>query len=636
MSRLDQQRERIQDDLRGLVAGEVRCDDVFLQLFASDASIYEIKPLAVVCPRSAADVAACVQYAGQRGLSIHPRGAGTGVAGESLGSGLVLDFSTHLRRVIRVDEDRVRVQSGVVHGRLNDQLRRLGRVFGPDPATSNVTTIGSMIASDAVGSRWLKYGSTRRHVQSLQIVLADGQVLEVGREPLADGLSTSSIPRKRDLVNQLAALLTRHAELIRQHRPKNPQDHGGYHLNDALGEDHVDLASLLAGSEGTLAMITEATLGTQLLPRHRGVAMLLFDSLEKAARTVLDILPQNPTACDLVDRRHLTLAREAEPRFERLIPAETEALLLVEQDGDDLLELRSRLHRLVNELWQQKRLAFGARQAFEEDEVELFWQLIDKVQPALYRTKGSSRPVPIVEDMAVAPEVLPDFLVRMQNVLKRHQVTASLFCHAGQGQLHVQPFLDLANPDDVGRMQRLAEELYQEVFASGGSICGEHACGLSRTPFIRQQTGPLFDVLREVKQIFDPQNLLNPGKIIGDESAPITRCLRPSLPTPAQATSIMAALSGTVTAAPLEAAAPEPTAPSLSEEGPALRNLVELQLDWDPARVHDATAACNRCGDCRTQTPKLAHVSAVPFRALRRGVASCESQPHPRCADRCA
>ncbi len=254
------------------------------------------------------------------------------------------------------------------------------------------------------------------------------------------------------------------------------------------------MARLLVGSEGTLALITEATLSTEPLPRHRGVALLLFDSLEKAARAVLDILPANPTACDLMDRRHLSLAREAEPRFDQLIPAETEAVLLVEQDGDDPLEVRSRLHRLVNELWQQKRLAFGARQAFEDDETELFWRLVDKVQPALYRVKGPSRPVPIVEDMAVSPDVLPDFLVRMQNVLKRNQVTASLFCHAGHGQLHVQPFLDLANPDDVQRMRRLAEELYQEVFAVQGSIGGEHACGLSRTAFVRRQAGPLFDV----------------------------------------------------------------------------------------------------------------------------------------------
>lgn len=588
MSPLDQQRERIQDDLRGLIAGEARCDDAFLQLYASDASIYEIKPLGVVCPRSTADVAVCVKYAADKGLSIHARGAGSGVAGESLGPGLILDFSAHLRRVIRVDDDRVRVQPGVVHERLNNQLRPLGRMFGPDPAASSVTTIGSMVAIDAAGSRWLKHGSTRRHVQSLQIVLADGQVLEVGREPLVDGLSTSLIPRKQELVNQLVALLTQHAELIAQHQRTSPLNHAGYNLTDVMGDGYIDVARLLAGSEGTLALITEALVSTEPLPRHHGVALFLFDSLEKAARTVLDVVAANSTACDLMDRRHLSLAREAEPRFSQLIPAETEAALLVEQDGDDPIELRDRMHRLVNELWQQKRLAFGAHQAYEDDEIRLFWHLVDKVQPALYRVKGPSRPVPIVEDINVAPEVLPDFLVRLQNVLKRNQVTASLFCHAGHGQLHVQPFLDLGNVEDVVRMRQLADELYAEVLAVHGSIGGEHACGLSRTSFVRQQAGPLYDVFVELKQIFDPKNTLNPGKIVGDDPDLITRHLRPAIqtsPPPA----------GEATDAELTA----------EVASPEMRNLVELQLNWEPARVRDAVSACNRCGECRTQTASL-------------------------------
>ena len=615
MPSLDPQHERIQDDIRGLIAGEVRCDDVFLQLFASDASIYEIKPLAVVRPRSAADVSACVRYAAEKRLAIHARGAGTGVAGESLGPGLVLDFSAHLRRVIRVDAERVRVQPGVVHERLNELLRPSGRVFGPDPATTAVTTIGSMIAIDAAGSRWLKYGSTRRHVQSLQVVLADGEVLEVGREPLADGASTSTIPRKRDIVNRLAALLNENAELIRRHRPETPQNPCGYNLADVLADGHLDLARLLVGSEGTLALITEATLGTEPLPAHQGVAVLLFDSVEKAARAVPDILAHSPTACDLMDRRHLSLAREAEPRFNQLIPAETEAALLVEQDGDNPLEVRDRLHRLVNELWQQKRMAFGARQAFENDETELFWRLIDKAQPTLYRMAGPSRPLPIIENMAVSPNVLPDFMVRMQNVLKRNQVTAALYCHAGQGQLHVQPFLELAGPDDVQRMRRLAEELYEEVFAVGGSVGGEHACGLSRTAFVRRQAGPLFDVFLEVKRIFDPENVLNPGKIVGDDPDLAARQVRPPLPV---AATTAAAPMGTEAVAANDRgqlAQSQPTGPMVAGDSgiampddassPGLRNLVELQLNWEPARVSDAVAACNRCGECRTQTPKL-------------------------------
>ena len=233
--KLDQQRERIQDDLRGLMAGEVRCDDVFLQLYASDASIYEIKPLAVVRPRSAADVVACVQYAAEKQIPIHARGAGSGSAGESLGPGLVMDFSKNLHRVKYVGAETVRVQPGVVHERLNAQLAAMGRIFGPEPANSPVTTIGGMIAIDGAGSHWLKYGSARRHVVSLQCVLADGTLLTLGREPLSNGASADANPRKRELVDRLARLLADQAEVIRQHQPASPVNRCGYHVADVLG-----------------------------------------------------------------------------------------------------------------------------------------------------------------------------------------------------------------------------------------------------------------------------------------------------------------------------------------------------------------------------------------------------------------
>ncbi len=582
MDQLLPQRERIQDDLRGLITGEVRSDDIALQLYASDASVYEIKPLALVRPRCAADVAACLQYAAEKHIPVHARGAGSGVAGESLGPGLVLDFSRFLRRILRFEGELVCVQPGMVHERLTAQLRLRGRLFGPDPANSAVTTVGSMIARDASGSRWLKYGSVRRHVRSLQVALADGQLLEFDRAPLVQGVSEDPNLRKRDLVNRLVALLTQHAGLIRQRQPKGPLSRCGYNLADVLTADHLDLAGLLAGSEGTLALITEATLATQPLPRHCAVVLLLFEGLEKASRAVGEILPTQPSACDLMDRRHLTVAREGEIRFHLLIPAETEALLLVEYEGDDPREVRDRVHRLVDDICQQRRLAFGVRQAFDQEETDLFWRLAHKTQPLLYRVKGPSRPVPVVEDVAVPPEGLSAFLVRMQNVLKRNQITASLLCHAGHGQLHIQPFLDLDDPADVQRMRQAAEELYQEVFDAGGTIGGEHAYGFSRTPFLARQIGPLYDVLRQVKQIFDPGNILNPGKIVGDDPELLTRYLRPAL-----------------------AAAPPPP-PQPEEAGsPKLRDLIELQLDWDPSRVNEVTATCNRCGECRSQSPQV-------------------------------
>ena len=583
MAELDQQRERIQDDLRGLVAGDVRCDDVFLQLYSCDSSIYEIRPLGVVRPRSVRDVAACVQYAAEKQIPIHARGAGTGVAGESLGSGLVLDFSKYLRRILRTDAGSVRVQAGATQERLNSHLERYGRLFGPDPGAHATTTVGGVIGTDGAGSHWLKYGSARRHVLSLQVVTADGEMLQVGREPLAGGRSSDANPKKRQLIERLHRLLVRHRDLIERMQDDKLPNRCGYNLRGVASDGHLDLARLLVGSEGTLALITEARLATQPLPTHRGVTLLLFDSLEKATQAVHEILSHQPSACDLMDRRHLTLAREAEVRFDLLLPQETEAALLVELDGEEQHEVRDRLHRLVDRIWHQGRMAFGACQAFDPAQIDLFWNLVDKIQPSLFRLKGPSRPVPVVEDMAVPLEVLSGFLVTVQNVLKKYEATASLFCHAGQGQLHVQPFLDLTDGEDVKTMRRLADELYDKVFDVGGTISAEHACGISRTPFVGRQYGPLYDVFREVKRIFDPETILNPGRVVGDDSGLPTENLRSIVTSPPAAD----------------------TSGGEEEDTSDLRDQLELQLNWEPAQVADVVRTCHGCGDCRTLSPEV-------------------------------
>jgi FAD/FMN-containing dehydrogenase/Fe-S oxidoreductase len=581
MANLDQQRELIQDDLRGLVAGEVLCDPVFLQLFASDGSVYQIRPIAVVRPHSAEDVIACVQYAADKQLPIHARGAGTRLAGGGIGPGLVLDFSRFLRRILHVDEGTVTVQPGVVHERLNAFLRPHGRTFAPDPDGSRVTTIGGMIGVDASGSRWLKYGSTRQHVVSLQVVLANGRLMRFGREPVLAASAVADGPAP--IANRVAELVTRHAELIEKGQRRRPVG-CGYRLHDLLDGDQVDLARLIVGSEGTLGLVTEATLSTVELPRARGMALLLFDGLEKAARTALDLVPYAPSACDLLDRRRLGLLR-ADPRFEGLIPAEAEAMLLVEQEGTGPLEVRRKIQQMVDDVRHQNRRAFAARQAFDPAEVELFWQLASGSQPSLYRLKGPSLPVPMLEDMAVPPEVLPEFLIRVQNLLKRHELTASVFCHAAQGHVRMRPFVDLANPAEVAKMPAVAEDLYRELFDLGGVAGGENGCGLGRTEFQRRQWGELYEVFCELKRIFDPAGILNPGKIIGDEASQFTRDLRPPI----------------LALRPDSAGAPQTVATAESE--PPLRNLVELQINWNAERVAAAVDSCSACGECRTQEP---------------------------------
>jgi FAD/FMN-containing dehydrogenase/Fe-S oxidoreductase len=633
---MDQQRSRLQEDLRGLVAGEVRCDEVFCQLYASDASIYEIKPLGVVLPRSTADVAAVVRYCQENMIPVHARGAGTGLAGESLGPGVVVDFAKHLRRVLEGGSEEagrggkytVRVQAGVVHERLNAHLRKFGRQFGPDPAMSGVTTMGSVVALDGGGSHWLRYGSARRHVISLQVVLADGTVMEVGNEvvpaePPEPG-AMGAEARRADLVYRLAEVIRRDEALLKAKQPKSLVNRSGYQLSDVLSEDSLNVARIISGSAGTLALITEATLVTQPLPRHRAVALLFFDRLDQAARAALEITTLSPSACDIMDRRHMALARESDPRYEPLLPLDAEALLLVECEGDNPAEVRDQVAAIVERIRRKRRYAFDSRMAFDAEEINLFWRLALKVVPTLYRLKGSARAIPFVEDLAVPPAALPKFFVDMQNVLKAHQVVASLFGHAGHGQLHLRPFMDLADADDLRKMPQLAADLYEAVFQAGGTIAGEHGDGMSRTPFVRRQYGAAYEVFRAVKRIFDPLNILNPGKVIGDDPELMTKNLRPrELAGSGNGRPAAAEGAKSVTAVPVEALAGEtgarerleaqaqlreesavavaeaPTAAQALEQTP---QVVELQLNWSHAEVSQAVLACNGCGACRSES----------------------------------
>jgi FAD/FMN-containing dehydrogenase/Fe-S oxidoreductase len=584
---MDPQRERIQADLRGLLTGEVFCDDPLTLLYASDASVYQLRPLGVVRPRGLADVLALVRYAGEQGIPLIARGAGSGLAGESLGTGLVVDFSRAMRRIVGVEGDTVTVQPGVVLGQLNRYLAAFGRQFGPDPATGGVTTMGSVVALDNSGSNWLRYGSARSHVVSLQIVLADGETLDVSRHPVTDDPHLDPNPRRRDLVRRLADLIERERDTIEKHWPKAWVNRSGYQLRDVLSGGQLDLARLLSGSEGTLALITQATLRTVPIPKQRGVALLFFDRLESAAIAATEARALGLAACDLIDRRILSLARDIDEHYARAIPRDAEAMLIIEQQADEQREVIESLQQAVA-VWQRKRrLAFGFHMALAPDEFDAFRRLPRRVSPTLYRVQGHERPTPFVEDIAVPPESLPEFLGTLQNILKAHEVTASFFAHAGHGQLHIRPFLNLSDPADVRKMQALADHLYEEVIKIGGTISGEHGSGLSRTWYMQRQFGPLYDVFREVKRIFDSHNLFNPGKVIADAPQPLTSHLRPMPQNGADQ-----GTGGRATGDGEQAAdANEPGTKTL-----------ELHLIWNQPMSATASA-CNGCGRCRTQSP---------------------------------
>ncbi len=623
---MDPERQRIQDDLRGLVDGEVRCDDVFVQMYASDASIYEIEPRAVVRPRNTTDVVATVQYARANGLPIHPRGAGTGVSGGCLGRGIVLDCSHGMRRIVRTDDTTVRVQPGVVLANLNAHLAPYGRLFGPDPAAAEVCTMGSVVAVNRGGSHWKRYGAARERTVSLQVVLSDGAVLEFGTHTLDEPATNPNEERRNILVRQIVNLLERHREAIAASTPKSLVNTSGYLLHDVWDGQHLQLAKLFAGSEGTLGIITELTLATDPSPKAVGVALLFFDRVEKATKAVDELQRFDLSACDLVDRRLLILARESDVRYDVLLPQAAEAVLLIEVEGDSLIDVREQLQQATQLITRKRRLAFDASIVVDPSDVQLYWRLAHRVLPTLYRLTGSQRPLPFVEDIAVPPAVLGEFLTTVQNTLRQYQVTASLFAHAGHGQLHLRPFLDLAKPDDVGLMTGLASDLFEEALQVGGTISGEHGNGLSRSWYVPRQFPDLYGAFRELKRLFDPDDIFNPGKITESDADQLVLDLRPVMSIP-QSPEIVA-----------DEAEPPVGEPSGTDETPlSVPDIpvteVKLFLNWDAAEIALAARSCNGCGSCRTQSESMRMCPIFRFAPAEEASPRAQSQSHAELVD---
>jgi FAD/FMN-containing dehydrogenase/Fe-S oxidoreductase len=604
---LEELRRQLAEDLTDAIDGEIHVDDVTTALYASDASLYEIKPAAVVFPRSAGDVSTLARYASDNNVPLIPRGAGTGLAGGCLGAGIVLDFTRHMNGLISISGDQVRVQPGMTREALNAALRTHGRYFAPDPSNSEITTIGGMIGVDAAGSHAFRVGSARDHIRSLQCVLIGGQVVELGSEPVqssfairqptvgpqAESMGTEGkivppvrnetlalttltpVTRKTDIVERLTALLEESADDIRKYQPPLLRNCSGYMLRSVRQRGALNLPRLIAGSEGTLAIVTEVTLHTLPLPGHRGMMVLMFGSMDSALQAMQILLILEPSACDLLDRRLLSLGRDSDPEFADVIHPNAEAGLFIEFSGSSHEDLKRRLSNANTLLKSTDFQYVVSRETTGIHEVERLWKLPANVVSLLAGLKGEARPLPFVEDIAVPPERISEFLKLSQRTFQKHEVTATLYAHAASGQLHLRPIMPVPHPGRAEQIEAISRDLYRHVKTVGGTISGEHGDGLSRTAFIRSQYGPLYRRLQQVKDIFDPQRLLNPDKIISNDGQITLRHLRKT---------------------------EVPPKPANEPEDQTL--LPVLQLNWSEEAAMDVALRCNGCGSCRTLSPE--------------------------------
>ena len=541
----DVERPELVAALDPVVDGEVRFDTYTRQLYATDASAYEVTPIGVVFPTSTADVASVVSYCADREIPVLPRGGGTSLAGQTVNEAVVLDFTRHMDSVRDVDPDarEARVQAGTVLSDLNDRAAQHGLTFGPDPAAGDRSAIGGAIGNNSTGAHSLVYEKTDHYVEEAEVVLADGTVTTFGEVAVAE-LRERADPdgdAEARLAAGVVAVLDDHAGEIRDRYPEMKRNVSGYNLDRLLAEADgeygeagvVNLARLLAGSEGTLAVVTEATVGLAPLPETKSVALLTYDGVLDAVSDVVHVLEHDPAAVELIDDTLIELASETTAFREVVakLPEGTEAALLIEFYAGDDATGRAMVDELLadrvrgrgagdvggNGTDDADRYAFDALEAHDEDDRAELWKLRKAGNPILLGRTSDAKHISFLEDCAVPPEHLPRFVSEFQSVLAEHGTFAAFYAHAGPGVLHVRPLVDTKSEVEVESMEAIADAVTDLVVELGGSVSGEHGDGHARTQWNRKLYGDqLWNAFRDLKTAFDPDWLLNPGQVCGD------------------------------------------------------------------------------------------------------------------------
>lgn len=535
----EHKRDALAKHLRRHLEGEVRFDHPTRRLYSTDASIYQIEPLGVVLPKTAADLRTTVQIAAELGVSITARGGGTSLSGQSIGPGVVIDCSKYLNHILAIDPAAklARVQPGVVLDQFNRALAPHDLQFGPDVATASRANLGGMIGNNSAGARSIVYGKTSDHVRSLRVLLADGSKTEFASLNAVEWAKKVALTGPEGAIYRgVQQVVLDNAPEIRRRFPRILRRVSGYNLdlieqgfsrwhgNDAAAR--VGLQQLVIGSEGTLAVVEEAVVDLVARPKVRGLLVPHFATLGAAMDALAACLEFAPSAVELMDQMLLDLARGNLSLKDTMaaVHGRPAALFMVEFSGDDQAEVADRVEKL------RKRLhgVSGVTALVPALDAELrnpLWSLRSAAVPLLLGLAGDRKPVTFIEDTAVAPARLPEFVARFQEVLRKHGTGGSFYGHASVGCLHIRPVLNLKDATDLYRMRRITEDITDLVLEFGGALSGEHGDGLARSEWNRKMFGDaVYQAFRQVKHMFDPRNLLNPGKVV--DAPPMTENLR--------------------------------------------------------------------------------------------------------------
>jgi FAD/FMN-containing dehydrogenase/Fe-S oxidoreductase len=523
--------------LAGRLSRETRAEVYFDQgmrgLYATDASLYQIEPLGVVVPKTSADLLGTVAIAADEKVPILPRGAATSLSGQTVGPAIIIDFSKYLNRIGIVDRNAmtVRVEPGVVLDQLNDHLKPLGLMFGPDVSTSDRATIGGMIGNNSAGARSLRYGKTVDHVHSVDVILADGTTATLG--PVSEA-ELEQLTSRDDVIGRIHRVVrdtvAEHTPAIRARFPHILRRVSGYNLDEFVPGLPVrpvgwhdepwqfNLAKLIVGSEGTLAVAAAAQLKLVPMPKAQGLVVMSFATIPGALDRLAEIIDTGPVAVEMLDRMILDLAA-LNPLFAQYLnftEGRPAAVLAAQFYTDSADELAERARDLAGR-FQGRAGVLGVRTRLTDAAKDDFWKVRKAGFSLLMGMVGDAKPIAFVEDTAVDPQRLPAFYDRFRQIVERHGVTAACYGHADVGCLHIRPIINVKAGSGVETLRSIAREVSDLVVEFGGAMSGEHGDGLARSLWNRKLFGAeIYAAFQAVKGVFDPENRLNPGKVVGD------------------------------------------------------------------------------------------------------------------------
>ena len=512
----------LRDTLKKRIGGEVRFDRVSRLLYSTDASIYEIEPIGVVIPRTHEDVFATMEVAAEFRVPVLPRGAGTSLAGQTVGHAIVVDMSKYLNRVldVNVEERWAIVEPGVVQEQFNQHLRPFGFLFGPDTATSNRATLGGMMGNNSAGAHSILYGKTIDHVLETDVVLASGELRTLKE------MTYDEARRRGGLEGRIAEIAAANRDQIEARFPRIMRRVSGYNLDEFVRKPKFNLAKMVVGSEGTLAMVHQAKVRIEPRPPAVALSVVHFDDITAAIRASDVILPFNPAAVELVDDLILNLARGSLELSRQMgfLQGNPAAILLVEFYGENEAELKSKIEAMEAALKREK-FGYAYVRSFDPVQQLSIWKVRKAGLGLLLGMKGERKPIAFIEDCAVDPIKLPEFFLRFRDVIHKYGTTAGYYGHASVGCLHIRPLINTKDARDIQVMKDMTDEIADLVIEFGGGMSGEHGDGLARSHLNEKLFGKqLYTAFRHVKHAFDPEHRMNPGKIV--DSPPMTENLR--------------------------------------------------------------------------------------------------------------